>query len=98
MVVAAIVGHCRFIGSILKNGTKAGDRMAAAIAQAYDSEEDDNDESGFEVDIGEWRENQILIPDWTYFHCPGATLVMKPLNHVMHNPFIALVELCVLGG
>jgi len=20
-------------------------------------------------------ENQILIPDWTYFHCPGATLV-----------------------
>jgi len=26
-------------------------------------------------DIGEWPENQILIPDWTYFHCPGATLV-----------------------
>jgi len=24
--------------------------------------------------IGEWPENQILIPDWTYFHCPGATL------------------------
>jgi len=24
--------------------------------------------------VGEWRENQILIPDWTYFHCPGATL------------------------
>jgi len=23
---------------------------------------------------GEWPENQILIPDWTYFHCPGATL------------------------
>jgi len=22
---------------------------------------------------------------------------MRPLNHVMHNPFIALVELCVLG-
>jgi len=20
--------------------------------------------------IGEWPENQILIPDWTYFHCP----------------------------
>jgi len=20
-----------------------------------------------------WLENQILIPDWTYFHCPGAT-------------------------
>jgi len=22
---------------------------------------------------------------------------MQPLNHLMHNPFIALVELCVLG-
>jgi len=21
----------------------------------------------------EWPENQILIPDWTYFHCPGTT-------------------------
>jgi len=20
--------------------------------------------------VGEWRENQILIPDWTNFHCP----------------------------
>jgi len=29
----------------------------------------------FSQDIGEWPENQILIPDWTYFHCPGATLV-----------------------
>jgi len=28
----------------------------------------------FSQDIGEWPENQILIPDWTYFHCPGATL------------------------
>jgi len=26
-------------------------------------------------DIGEWPENQILIPDWTYFHSPGVTLV-----------------------
>jgi len=25
--------------------------------------------------FGEWLENQILIPDWTYFHCPGATQV-----------------------
>jgi len=24
--------------------------------------------------VGEWRENQILIPDWTYFHCPDTTL------------------------
>jgi len=25
--------------------------------------------------VGEWPENQILIPDWIYFHCPGTTLV-----------------------
>jgi len=24
--------------------------------------------------FGEWPENQILISDWTYFHCPDATL------------------------
>jgi len=28
----------------------------------------------FSQDIGKWPENQILIPDWAYFHCPGATL------------------------
>jgi len=28
----------------------------------------------FSQDIGEWPENQILIPDWTNFNCPGATL------------------------
>jgi len=27
----------------------------------------------FSQDIGEWPENQILIPDWT----PGATLLLK---------------------
>jgi len=26
--------------------------------------------------IGERPENQILIPNWTYFHCPGTTLAM----------------------
>jgi len=26
--------------------------------------------------VGEWPENQILIPDWSYFHCPGATLLI----------------------
>jgi len=31
----------------------------------------------FSQDNGEWPENQILIPDWTYFHCPGTTLVMN---------------------
>jgi len=27
----------------------------------------------FSQDISEWPENQILIPDWTNFHCPGTT-------------------------
>jgi len=26
--------------------------------------------------VGEWLENQILIPDWTYSYCPGTTLVV----------------------
>jgi len=30
----------------------------------------------FSQDIGKWPENQILIPDWTYFHCPGTTLII----------------------
>jgi len=25
--------------------------------------------------VGEWQENPILIPEWTYFYCPGTTLV-----------------------
>jgi len=33
----------------------------------------------FSQDICEWPENQSLIPDWTYFHCPGATLVVNHL-------------------
>jgi len=35
----------------------------------------------FPQDIGEWPENQILIPDWTHFHCPGATLVLEKEGH-----------------
>jgi len=31
----------------------------------------------FSRDAGEWPENQILIPDWTYFHCPGTTLLTE---------------------
>jgi len=34
----------------------------------------------FSLDAGEWSESQILIPDWTYFHCPGATLDIYPLR------------------
>jgi len=29
----------------------------------------------FSQDIGDLPENQILIPDWTYFHCSGTTLL-----------------------
>jgi len=25
--------------------------------------------------VGEWPENQILIPDWTNFHCPDANKI-----------------------
>jgi len=33
--------------------------------------------------VGEWLENQILIPDWTYFHCPGTSLAIpgQKLNY-----------------
>jgi len=31
----------------------------------------------FSQDIGEWPENQILIPDWTDLHCPGTTLPIQ---------------------
>jgi len=27
------------------------------------------------------QKNQILIPDWTYFHCPGTTLVGEWLEN-----------------
>jgi len=30
----------------------------------------------FSLDAGEWPESQILIPDWTYFYCPGTTLLL----------------------
>jgi len=31
----------------------------------------------FSLVVGEWPENQILIPDWTYFHCPSTTLALE---------------------
>jgi len=31
----------------------------------------------FSQDISEWPENQILIPDWPYFHCPDTTLTTE---------------------
>jgi len=35
-----------------------------------------------------WLENQILIPDWTYFHCPSATLFREDKR--VHNGHILL--------
>jgi len=40
----------------------------------------------FLQDIGKWPENQILIPDWTYFHCPGTTPTY------FHCPGTSLIE------
>jgi len=37
----------------------------------------------FHKTFGEWPGNQILIPDWTYFNCPGATLVMMQLKSLV---------------
>jgi len=36
-------------------------------------------------DIGEWPENQILIPHWTYFHCPGTTLEKQEKDYNGHQ-------------
>jgi len=46
----------------------------------------------FSQDISEWPEIQILIPDWTYFHCPGTTLalaVSKKKNYRRKIPTLA---------
>jgi len=39
----------------------------------------------FSQNTRDWLENQILIPDWTYFHCPGTTLVVGewPENQIL---------------
>jgi len=42
----------------------------------------------FSQDIGEWPQNQIiLIPDWTYFHCPGATLMLSWYKSLFLQPY-----------
>jgi len=49
----------------------------------------------FSQDIGEWLENQILIPDWTYFHCPGATLengITKLIKRAFANEHLFLTK------
>jgi len=37
--------------------------------------------------VGEWPENQILIPNWTYFHCPGATLCKGAWKFLLETTF-----------
>jgi len=39
----------------------------------------------FSQDIGEWPEIQILIPDWTYFYCPGTTLDMDHFDKINNS-------------
>jgi len=34
----------------------------------------------FHKSLASGHKKQILIPDWTYFHCPGATLVGQQLQ------------------
>jgi len=47
----------------------------------------------FSQAVGEWRENQILIPNWTYFHCPGATLLEGAIETVsLGTCFILLID------
>jgi len=44
--------------------------------------------------VGEWPENQILISDWFYFHCPGVTLVSAICNGKKENGTPIPVVLC----
>jgi len=43
--------------------------------------------------VGEWPENQILIPDWIYFHCPGTTLAQEGKDYFTSYNFQALMIL-----
>jgi len=42
--------------------------------------------------VGEWPENQILILDWTYFHCPDTTLVGADHFYFLFFLFFKLPE------
>jgi len=42
--------------------------------------------------VGEWPENQILIPDSTYFYCPGATLIKNQGAAEKVTQFSDLIE------
>jgi len=49
----------------------------------------------FSHDSCEWRENQSLSPDWTYFYCPGATLLQREKID-WPEPINLIVSWCVL--
>jgi len=40
----------------------------------------------------EWPQNQILIPDWTYFHCPGATLAQGSIIYALIGEIQTMIE------
>jgi len=48
--------------------------------------------------IANWPENQILIPDWTNFHCPGATLGFNACVSAMRRTLAAAAAAGGGGG
>jgi len=48
--------------------------------------------------VGEWPGNQILIPNWTNFHCPGTTLFRNSSYHPGKKLFVCIREECQLLG
>jgi len=42
--------------------------------------------------VGEWLENQILIPDWTYFHCQNSIFLNIPCIFLGSSGIILLLE------
>jgi len=43
--------------------------------------------ANFHQALDEWPENQILIPDWTYLHCPGTTLIFTASGQKIKSNF-----------
>jgi len=50
------------------------------------------------TDICKWPENQILIPDWTYFHCPDTTLVVAKNFHPLQDHFYIMLQTTALAN
>jgi len=44
------------------------------------------------INFYEWRENQILIPDWTYFDCPATTRYNETMARRLNKDFLKIDE------